>query len=88
MAKTRKRAKAARRKAAPARRAAKGKSARRAAAKKRARKAPRRSVSKVTKRRGIGARIERAVEAVLDTLTEAERLHARTAGKAGFQELA
>jgi hypothetical protein len=73
--------------------AAKRKTARRAAAKPRrparktGRKPGRKTRRKAATRPGLGARIEQAVEAVLDTLTEAERLHARTVRKAGFQEL-
>lgn len=87
MAKTRKAA----RKAKPARKAAKKasrKSVKRAAAKSPKRKAARRkTVRKATKPEGIGTRIEHAVAAVLDTLTDAERLHAQTTRKIGFQEL-
>jgi hypothetical protein len=85
MAKKRKTAKAGRRKAA-----AKGKrkTVRRAAARKSARKPARRASRKARKKpEGIGARLAHAVDAVLGTLSDAERLHAQTARTKGFQEL-
>jgi hypothetical protein len=72
-----------------ARKPVKRKTAKRAAAKKPARK----TAAKAARRRprkakseGIGARLEHAMAAVLETLTDAERLHTRVAGK-GVQEL-
>lgn len=47
----------------------------------------RKPARKAAKPRSLGGRIAKAVESVLDTLSEAERLHARTMHKAGFQEL-
>jgi hypothetical protein len=81
MAKKRKAA----RKAPAKRKAAKRKTVKRAAAGKPARKAAKKRTKK--KPAGIGTRIAAAVGAVLGTLTEAEQLHAKTAHKAGFQEL-
>jgi hypothetical protein len=77
MAKKRKAAKARAGKARAAKKPARRKTAKRATAKKPARKA---------KSGSIGARLEHAMAAVLETLTDAERLHSRVAGK-GVQEL-
>ena len=72
-----------------ARKSVKRKTAKRAAAKKPVRK----SAAKAAKRRprktkseSIGTRLEHAMAAVLETLTDAERLHTRVAAK-GVQEL-
>ena len=70
---------------AKASRAAKRKTVKRAAAKKPARKAAKRRPRKA-KSENLGLRVEHAMAAVLDTLTDAERLHGRLAGK-GVQEL-
>lgn len=93
MAKKRKTATAGRRKAASKRKTAR-KAARRTAARKTAKKAARKTSRKPARRKarkpkqeGIAARLAHAVDAVLDTLTDAERLHAQTARKKGFQEL-
>ncbi|HXD44172.1 MAG TPA: hypothetical protein VN655_03475 [Pseudolabrys sp.] len=85
MAKKRKAAKAGRRKAAVKGRR---KAVRRAAARKSARKPARKAARKPkAKPEGIGARLAHAVDAVLGTLSDAERLHAQTARAKGFQEL-
>jgi hypothetical protein len=93
MAKKRKAATAGRRKAAPKRKKAR-KPARRTAARKATKKAARKTARKPARKKarkpkqeGIAARFAHAVDAVLDTLTDAERLHAQTTHKKGFQEL-
>ena len=93
MAKRRKVAKArkakTKTKAKPARKTAKRKTAKRAAARKPARKTAAKSAKRrprKAKPEGIGARLEHAMAAVLETLTDAERLHTRVAAK-GIQEL-
>jgi hypothetical protein len=83
MAKKRKAAKA--RTGKTRRSAAKRKTVKRAAARKPARKTAKRRPRKA-KSESIGARLEHAMAAVLDTLTDAERLHSRVAGR-GVQEL-
>ena len=84
MAKKRKAAKAGRRKPGKAGR----KTVRRAAARKSARKPARKAPAKPKRKpQGIGARLIHAVDAVLGTLTEAERLHASAARAKGVQEL-
>jgi hypothetical protein len=84
MAKKRKAAKARRGKAKTAKR----RTVKRAAAVKPARKTARKTAKRRPKAKpvGIGARLEHAMAAVLDTLTDAERLHARVAAR-GVQEL-
>ena len=62
----------------------KRKTVKRAAARKPARKASKRP--RRAKAEGFAARIEHAMAAVLETLTDAERLHSRVARK-GVQEL-
>jgi hypothetical protein len=64
---------------------AKRKAVKRAAARKPARKAAKRRPRKA-KSESLGLRLEHAMAAVLDTLTDAERLHTRVAAK-GVQEL-
>ena len=93
MAKKRKTAKAARRKAA-SKRATARKPARRAAARKTAKKAARKAARRPARRKarkpkpeGIAARLSHAVDAVLDTLADAERLHAQSVRKGGVQEI-
>jgi hypothetical protein len=93
MAKKRKAAKARKGKAKTARKratkTARRKPAKRAAAKKPARKAAPKSAKRrprKAKSESLGARLEHAMAAVLDTLTDAERLHTRVAAK-GVQEL-
>jgi len=93
MAKKRKVAKARRGKVKSvkkkARKTAKRKTVKRAAAKKPARKAAPKAAKRrprKAKSQSIGARLEHAMSAVLDTLTDAERLHTRVAAK-GVQEL-
>ena len=86
--KTAKAAKAGRRKTASRRKPAARKTARRAASKparKTARKPARKRAAK-PKPEGIAARFGHAVEAVLDTLTDAERLHAQSVRR-GVQEI-
>jgi hypothetical protein len=83
MAKKRKAVKARKAKVRPARTTARRKTVKGAAAKKPVRKAAKR---RRTKSKSIGARLEQAPEAVLETLTDAERLHTRVAAK-GVQEL-
>jgi hypothetical protein len=85
MAKRRKAAKARKAKAKPAKKTVRRKTAKRAAAKKPARKAAKRRPRKA-KSASLGARLEHAMTAVLDTLTDAERLQHRLASK-GVQEL-
>jgi hypothetical protein len=73
----------------PARKTAKRKTVKRAAAKKPARKAAPKAAKRrprKAKSQSIGARLEHAMSAVLETLTDAERLHTRVAAK-GVQEL-
>lgn len=83
--KSRKTAKARR---APARKRKSAKpAARRAKTKAPARKVARKRARKAKAPEGIGTRIAHAVDAVLGTLTEAERLHTQTTRKGGFQEL-
>ena len=83
---TKAKTKAKTRRAASARRqSAKRKTAKPAAS--RAKKPARKRARKPAKPEGIGERLVHAVDAVLDTLTDAERLHARTTRKAGVQEL-
>ncbi|HWE77088.1 MAG TPA: hypothetical protein VG270_01090 [Pseudolabrys sp.] len=84
MAKKRKAVKARKAKVRPARTTARRKTVKGAAAKKPVRKAAKRR--RKTKSKSIGARLEHAPEAVLETLTDAERLHTRVAAK-GVQEL-
>jgi hypothetical protein len=93
MAKKRKVAKARRGKVKSAkktaRKTAKRKTVKRAAAKKPARKAAPKAAKRrprKAKSQSIGARLEHAMSAVLETLTDAERLHTRVAAK-GVQEL-
>lgn len=93
MAKKRKSAKAPKRKAktnAKAKAKTRAKPSRRKAAKRAAARKPTRKTARKRKpaeAEGLGARISHAVDAVLDTLVDAERLHAQTARKKGFQEL-
>ena len=83
MAKKRRTAKARAGKARTAK-TARRRTVKRAATRKSAKTAKRRP--RRAKSEGIAARIEHAMAAVLDTLTDAERLHGRVAGK-GIQEL-
>lgn len=90
MAKKRKAARKAKRKVTKrkaARRAVKRTVKRKSVKRAAARKTARRRTKRKAKPAGIGARVAGAVGAVLATLTEAEQLHAKTAHKAGFQEL-
>lgn len=90
MAKKRKTAKPRAGKAKAARTAKRAKTAKRKTAKRAAAKKPARKVAKRRPRKAksesLGLRLEHAMAAVLDTLTDAERLHGRLAGK-GVQEL-
>lgn len=93
MAKKRKVAKARRGKVKSAkktaRKTAKRKTVKRTAAKKPTRKAAPKAAKRrprKAKSQSIGARLEHAMSAVLETLTDAERLHTRVAAK-GVQEL-
>ena len=88
MAKKRKTAKAGRRKTASKRKTVR-KPARRAAVRKTAKKAsrkPSRRNARKPKPEGIVARLSHAVDAVLGTLADAERLHAQSVRK-GVQEI-
>jgi len=88
MARTRKAATARKSARKAKRKSTTRKSAKRAAAKRRpARKVARKRARKAAKPRSLGGRIVQAADLVLDTLSEAERLHTRTTRKAGFQEL-
>lgn len=84
MAKKRRTTKAARRKGGKVKRKTVRRAAGRKPAKVRARKVRRKTRSKPE---GIAARLAHAVDAVLGTLSEAERLHAKTTRTKGFQEL-